>query len=212
MVIAEGFEEGALESLQKSKNVRLIEVGPMNSGTSPHDSGDNGTGEYGRDIKKIEGGILIQTSNNASVAAEDLKVVTEKAPTDSEIRAMLFANKVVKHVHSNAIVFAKVLRAGEAGAEHASGDIEIVTGIGAGQMSRVDSVFIGAHKGGDKVPGSVMASDAFFPFADGVEACAKAGATAIIQPGGSIRDEEVVAAANKLGLAMVTTGVRLFRH
>lgn len=190
IIIAPGFDAKALVSLQKSKNLRLLETGELRPN------------QDSRDIKKIEGGILIQTKNNYEVTEKDLKVVTAKAPTAEQIQAMLFANKITKHVHSNAIVFARVLEDGA----------EVVTGIGAGQMSRVDAVFIGAHKGGSKVPGSVMASDAFFPFADGVEACAKAGAVAIIQPGGSIRDEEVVAAADRLGLAMVTSGVRMFRH
>jgi phosphoribosylaminoimidazolecarboxamide formyltransferase/IMP cyclohydrolase len=115
---------------------------------------------------------------------------------------MLFASKVVKHVKSNAVIFAKVDNQGN----------KIVTGIGAGQMSRVDAVFIGRKKGGDQIPGSVMASDAFFPFADGVEEAESAGVTAIIQPGGSIRDEEVITRADELGISMVFTGLRSFRH
>ncbi|MEK7544881.1 MAG: bifunctional phosphoribosylaminoimidazolecarboxamide formyltransferase/IMP cyclohydrolase [Patescibacteria group bacterium] len=190
IIIAPDFAPDALEILMKNKNLRLLKTGELRPN------------EDSRDIKKVEGGILIQSQGGSDVTVADLKVVTKKSPTDREIQAMLFANKIVKHVHSNAIVFAKVLDDGA----------EVVTGIGAGQMSRVDAVFIGAHKGGANVPGSVMASDAFFPFADGVEACAKAGAVAIIQPGGSIRDDEVVARADELGLAMVTTGVRLFRH
>jgi phosphoribosylaminoimidazolecarboxamide formyltransferase/IMP cyclohydrolase len=127
----------------------------------------------------------------------DLKVVTQRTPTPEEIRAMLFAWKVCKHVKSNAIVYA---RGGQ------------TVGVGAGQMSRVDSAKIGAMKAQLPLKGSVAASDAFFPFPDGVEEIAKAGATAIIQPGGSQRDAEVIATADRLGLAMLFTGVRHFRH
>lgn len=200
IIIAPAFSADALKALGKYKNLRLLEIGLLRPN------------QDSRDIKKVEGGILIQTKAGVSVTEKDLKVVTAKAPTALEIRAMLFANKVVKHVHSNAVIFTKVLSGGVSGNGESDGAVEVVTGIGAGQMSRVDAVFIGAHKGGSRVPGSVMASDAFFPFIDGVEAAARAGATAIIQPGGSIRDEEVVAAADRLGIAMVTTGVRLFRH
>ena len=132
---------------------------------------------------------------------KDLKVVTKKQPTEQEIRAMLFANKVCKHVMSNSVVFAK-----------SENYHDFVTGVGAYQMSRVDSVWIAAKKGGERVKGSVMASDAFFPFPDGVEEAAKAGATAIISPGGSVKDAEVIEVADKLGLAMVFSGIRLFRH
>lgn len=204
IVIAPAFSSDTVAAFSKYKNLRLLETGELRPNVES------------RDIKKVEGGILIQTKDGSGghedgmkedavsngMTEKDLKVVTVKAPTELEIRAMLFANKVVKHVHSNAIVFARILPDGA----------EVVTGIGAGQMSRVDSVFIGAHKGGSRVPGSVMASDAFFPFPDGVEAAVCAGATAIIQPGGSIHDEEIVATANRLGIAMVTTRVRLFRH
>ncbi len=127
----------------------------------------------------------------------DLKVVSERKPTDEELRALLFAWKVCKHVKSNAILYA---REGQS------------LGVGAGQMSRVDSARIGANKAVLPLKGCVAASDAFFPFPDGVEVIAEAGATAIIQPGGSVRDQEVIDAANRLGLAMVFTGVRHFRH
>jgi phosphoribosylaminoimidazolecarboxamide formyltransferase/IMP cyclohydrolase len=157
--------------------------------------------EEKRDIKKVAGGILVQTANTYTVSEKDLKTVTKKKPSALEIRAMLFANKVCKHVMSNSVVFAK-----------SENGRDITAGIGAGQMSRVDSVWIAARKGADRVKGSVMASDAFFPFPDAVEEAAKAGATAIISPGGSVRDEEVIAAADRLGIAMVFTGIRLFRH
>jgi len=147
--------------------------------------------------KKISGGLLVQTKDTRALTREDLRVVTERPPSEEEIRALLFAWKLVKHVKSNAIVYA---REGQ------------LVGVGAGQMSRVDSVKIGAAKAVLPLKGTVMASDAFFPFADGVEEGARAGITAVIQPGGSVRDQEVIAAANRLGLAMVFTGVRHFRH
>ena len=184
------FEADALELIKKKPNIRLLEVGEMH------------LDKERRDIKKVAGGILIQSADTSILAASDLKVVTKKQPTANEIRAMLFARKIVKHVKSNAIIFSKT---------DADGN-DIVTGIGAGQMSRVDSVYIARHKGGDKVPGSVMASDAFFPFPDGIEEAHKAGITAVLQPGGSIKDNEVIARADELGLSMVFTGVRSFRH
>ncbi len=189
IIIAPSFDADALVILEKKKDLRLLETGKLERDL------------HSRDIKKVAGGILVQTKDIYIVSEKELKVVTKKSPSADEIRAMLFANIVVKHVHSNAVVFAKVI-----------GNIEVATGIGAGQMSRVDSVFIGATKGGDAIPGSVMASDAFFPFADGVEAAAKYGVTAIIQPGGSIRDDEVFKRSDELGLSMVTTGYRFFRH
>ena len=153
------------------------------------------------------GGLLAQTRDNGRIGRQDLRVVTQRAPTEAEIVDLLFAFRVCKHVKSNAIVYAKD------GA---------TVGIGAGQPSRVDSARIGAWKAaaaakaaGLDVPltrGSVVASDAFFPFADGLEAAIAAGATAVIQPGGSMRDQEVIAAADAAGVAMVFTGMRLFRH
>jgi phosphoribosylaminoimidazolecarboxamide formyltransferase / IMP cyclohydrolase len=144
--------------------------------------------------------MLVQDADLHEITAADLKIVSERQPTPEEIRSMLFAWKVCKHVKSNAIVFTK-------GTE--------TVGIGAGQMSRVDAVKIAVIKATTanlSLKGSVFASDAFFPFPDSVEEAAKAGATAVIQPGGSVRDGEVTAVANKLGLAMVTTGIRHFRH
>ncbi|MCX6733417.1 MAG: bifunctional phosphoribosylaminoimidazolecarboxamide formyltransferase/IMP cyclohydrolase [Candidatus Peregrinibacteria bacterium] len=189
IIIAPSFAKETLEKLDKKKDLRLLATGPLVKDLQS------------RDIKKVAGGILVQTKDTYIVNEGDLKVVTKKAPSAEEIRAMLFANVVVKHVHSNAVVFAKV-----------QGNTEVATGIGAGQMSRVDSVFIGATKGGEKIPGSVMASDAFFPFSDAVEQAAKYGVTAIIQPGGSIRDDEVFKKSDELGMSMVTTGYRFFRH
>jgi phosphoribosylaminoimidazolecarboxamide formyltransferase/IMP cyclohydrolase len=148
-------------------------------------------------LKNVSGGVLLQDNDVRPLNEADLKVVSERKPTEQEMRDLLFAWKVCKHVKSNAILYA---RNGQ------------TTGVGAGQMSRVDSAKIGAMKSALGTKGSVAASDAFFPFPDGAEEIAKAGATAIIQPGGSVRDKEVIDAANRLGLAMVFTGVRHFRH
>jgi phosphoribosylaminoimidazolecarboxamide formyltransferase/IMP cyclohydrolase len=148
-------------------------------------------------LKNVSGGMLVQDVDVRPLQDADLKVVTKRPPTPEETRALLFAWKVCKHVKSNAIVYAR--------------DGQTV-GVGAGQMSRVDSAKIGAMKAQLPLSGTIAASDAFFPFPDGVEEIAKAGATAIIQPGGSQRDPEVIAAADRLGLAMLFTGVRHFRH
>jgi phosphoribosylaminoimidazolecarboxamide formyltransferase/IMP cyclohydrolase len=186
-VIAPDYDIEALELLKKKKNIRLLRTNaPITLDTAP---------EWR--MKRIKGGLLVQTNKHVPVTAADLKVVTKRAPTDEEIHGMLFANKVCKHVWSNCIILAKG---------------ETVVGIGAGQMSRVDSSMIAAHKAGENAKGSVMASDAFFPFRDGIDTAAEAGVTAIIQPGGSIRDQESIDAANEHGMAMVFTGVRLFRH
>ncbi len=181
-IAAPGFESGALEVLTKKKNIRLVEI----AATQP-----------ALTLKSISGGMLAQTEDRRQTSPEKWDVVSERSPSDDEEVALRFGWKVVKHVKSNAILYT---RAGQ------------TVGVGAGQMSRVDSAKIGAMKAHLPVEGSVVASDAFFPFADGVEAIAKSGATAIVQPGGSKRDDEVIAAANRLGLAMVCTGVRHFRH
>lgn len=186
-VVAPNYEDEALEILTKKKNIRILRtLVPISKEASA-----------GIAMKSVKGGLLMQTKSYVDLTAENLKVVTEKKPTEEEIKAMLFAWKVVKHVWSNAIVFCKDERA---------------VGIGAGQMSRVDSSMIAGIKSKGEAKGSVMASDAFFPFRDGVDEAAKAGVTAIIQPGGSIRDEEVIGAANEHGMAMVFTGSRVFRH
>jgi len=148
-------------------------------------------------LKHVSGGMLVQEADSHRLDPKEIKVVTRRQPTAEEMRALLFAWIVCKHVKSNAIVYAR--------------DGQVV-GVGAGQMSRVDSCKIGAMKAVLPLAGTVAASDAFFPFPDGVEEIAKAGATAIIQPGGSLRDQEIIDAANRLGLAMVFTGVRHFRH
>ena len=181
-IAAPGFEPAARERFAAKKNLRLVEVK---------------RGSHPWVMKHVSGGMLVQDADIRPLTEADLKVVTERKPTAEEMRALLFAWKVCKHVKSNAIVYA---REGQS------------VGVGAGQMSRVDSCKIGAMKAILPLKGTVAASDAFFPFPDGVEEIARAGATAIIQPGGSVRDQEVIDAANRLGLAMVMTGVRHFRH
>jgi phosphoribosylaminoimidazolecarboxamide formyltransferase/IMP cyclohydrolase len=186
-IVAPGFAPAALEQFAGKKNLRLLEM-----------PGEPAPIEL--QLKCISGGMLVQEADLGEITEKDLKVATDRAPTDAELRALLFGWKVAKHVKSNAILFA---REGQ------------TVGVGAGQMSRVDSVKIAVIKAataGLSLAGSAVASDAFFPFPDGVEEAGKAGATAVIQPGGSMRDQDVVAAANKLGMAMVFTGVRHFRH
>ena len=185
IIVAPSFTKAALKKLSKRVNLRLLETGKLYPDPEKID------------IKKVAGGILIQHADTRLVTTKDLKVVSKKKPTKEQIRDMLFARNIVKHVKSNAVVFAKNMT---------------TTGVGAGQMSRVDSVNIATSKGAKRVPGSVMASDAFFPFADGVEQAYKAGIKAIIQPGGSIRDEEVIKRVDELGMSMVFTGIRSFRH
>jgi phosphoribosylaminoimidazolecarboxamide formyltransferase/IMP cyclohydrolase len=182
VIAAPAFDDAAKAHFATKKNLRLVEVK-----ADPQKWV----------LKNVSGGILLQDNDVRPLQDIDLKVVTERAPTPEETRAMLFAWKVCKHVKSNAIVYAR--------------DGQTV-GVGAGQMSRVDSAKLGAMKAQLPLKGAVAASDAFFPFPDGVEEIAKAGATAIIQPGGSQRDPEVIAAADRLGLAMLFTGVRHFRH
>ena len=196
VVIAPDVSDEAREIFAKKKNLRLLVTGGLPDVTAPAQT-----------WRKVSGGWLVQDKDNGIVRSEDLKVVTDRAPSEAEMADLLFAWKVAKHVKSNAIVYVKN------GA---------TVGIGAGQMSRVDSTRIAARKAQDmaevlglaEVPtiGSVVASDAFFPFADGLITAAEAGATAVIQPGGSMRDQEVIDAANAAGLAMVFTGMRHFRH
>jgi phosphoribosylaminoimidazolecarboxamide formyltransferase/IMP cyclohydrolase len=188
-IAAPGYDAAAREKFASKKNLRLMEVAAPStkSGKSRNDL----------QLKRISGGILVQTADRHALRAEELKTVTKRAPSADEMKDLLFGWKVCKHVKSNAIVFARDGR---------------TLGVGAGQMSRVDSVRIAVMKAQSPLTGSVVASDAYFPFADGVEEAAKAGATAFIQPGGSVRDAEVIAAADRLNLAMVFTGVRHFRH
>ncbi|HEY5971468.1 MAG TPA: bifunctional phosphoribosylaminoimidazolecarboxamide formyltransferase/IMP cyclohydrolase [Pseudoxanthomonas sp.] len=187
VLIAPDYEEGALAAAAKKPNVRVIRI--------PHGDGRNII-----DVKRVGSGLLMQTADNREVTGAELKVVTQRAPTPTELSDLLFAWRIAKFVKSNAIVYAK---------DHRS------IGIGAGQMSRVVSAKIAGLKADEaklSVPGSVMASDAFFPFRDGIDAAAQAGIKAVIQPGGSMRDNEVIAAADEHGIAMVFTGVRHFRH
>ncbi|PHR92337.1 MAG: bifunctional phosphoribosylaminoimidazolecarboxamide formyltransferase/inosine monophosphate cyclohydrolase [Robiginitomaculum sp.] len=196
VVIAPEADEDALAVFAKKKNVRVLISGGL---PNPQDASMT--------MRNVAGGFLLQDRDNGHVSTEDLKIVTKRKPSESEMADMLFAWRVAKHVKSNAIVYVK------------DGS---TAGVGAGQMSRIDSARIAARKAGDaqsaagwdepRTKGCVCASDAFFPFADGLLQAAEAGATAIIQPGGSIRDDEVIAAADEAGLAMVFTGMRHFRH
>jgi len=190
-IVAPGYEATAREKFAAKKNLRLLEISAGSKNAKPGAP---------LELKRISGGVLVQDSDKHRLDPATLKVVTKRAPTDAEMRSLLFAWKVCKHVKSNAIVYA------------INGE---TVGIGAGQMSRVDSAKLGVMKAataGLSLKGSVIASDAFFPFPDSIEVAGQAGATAIIQPGGSVRDEESVTAADKLGMAMVLTGVRHFRH
>ncbi|WP_448247537.1 bifunctional phosphoribosylaminoimidazolecarboxamide formyltransferase/IMP cyclohydrolase [Thalassotalea agariperforans] len=188
VIIAPSISEAAAQIVAAKPNVRLLECGQWNSQTT------------GFDYKRVNGGLLVQDRDQGRVADSDLKVVTKRQPTEDEMRDLKFVWKVAKFVKSNAIVYAK-------------GSTTI--GVGAGQMSRVYSAKVAGIKAADEnleVKGSVMASDAFFPFRDGLDAAAEAGITAVIQPGGSMRDDEVIAAADEHGIAMVFTGMRHFRH
>lgn len=181
-IAAPSFAPEALARLQAKKNLRLIELRPADTS---------------RVIKQVSGGLLLQDADSIRTTPDQLQVVTARKPTQEELHSLLFAWRVCKHVKSNAIVYAKD---------------EQTLGVGAGQMSRVDAAKFGAMKAVLPLAGCVAASDAFFPFPDGLEAVVAAGATAVIQPGGSVKDNEVIAAADKLGIAMVFTGIRHFRH
>ncbi|HBB94089.1 MAG TPA: bifunctional phosphoribosylaminoimidazolecarboxamide formyltransferase/inosine monophosphate cyclohydrolase [Blastocatellia bacterium] len=184
VIVAPDYDPAALEALRQKKNLRVLRCWP---------SAHRDTVEY----KQISGGMLVQTRDTHRMKREELKVASKRAPSDKEIDDLLFAWTVCKHTKSNAIVYVR--------------DKQTV-GVGAGQMSRVDSVKIGAMRAQLPVAGSVIASDAFFPFRDGIDEAAKQGITAIIQPGGSMRDEEAIMAANEHDLAMVFTGIRHFKH
>jgi phosphoribosylaminoimidazolecarboxamide formyltransferase/IMP cyclohydrolase len=189
VIVAPVIDADAADVCAAKKNVRVLETGGWSDEAAP-----------GFDFKKVSGGLLVQNTDLGKIGESDLKVVTKKAPTGDQIEDMLFAWTVVKYVKSNAIIFCKD---------------GMTVGVGAGQMSRVYSTKIAAIKAADEdlqVRGSVMASDAFFPFRDGIDAAAETGIAAIIQPGGSMRDEEVIQAADEHGLAMVFTGMRHFRH
>ncbi|HEX8131196.1 MAG TPA: bifunctional phosphoribosylaminoimidazolecarboxamide formyltransferase/IMP cyclohydrolase, partial [Pyrinomonadaceae bacterium] len=190
VIIAPDYEEAALKTLRAKKNLRVLRV------AAPSFEEETAA-ILNYDYKKISGGMLVQTRDLHRLTLNDLKVVSRRAPTAEEIDALLFAWTVCKHTKSNAIVYA---RAGQ------------TVGVGAGQMSRVDSVRIGAMRAQLPTAGSVLASDAFFPFRDGIDEAAKHGITALIQPGGSVRDEEIIAAADEHDLAMAFTGIRHFKH
>jgi len=191
-IAAPGFDDKAIEILTTKrgwgKDLRLLKLNSL--GDSPIKKGIN-------DFRGVVGGVLVQDKDMNSGDKDQLKVVTKKAPSDDEIEEMLFAWKVCKHTKSNAIVFTKD---------------KMVVGVGAGQMSRVDSTNIAISKSGGRTAGTVMASDAFFPFRDCIDIAAKAGITAIIQPGGSKKDQESIDAADENGIAMVLTGERHFKH
>ena len=175
--------------MASKKNVRLLICGEIDQVRSK-----------GFDFKRVNSGLLIQDKDNMMITRSDLKVVTKKIPTDKEFEEMIFAWKIAKMVKSNAIVYTKNNR---------------TIGVGAGQMSRINSARIAgikAEHAGLKISGSIMASDAFFPFRDGIDNAGKEGISCVIQPGGSVRDEEVIAAANEHNIAMVFTGIRHFRH
>jgi phosphoribosylaminoimidazolecarboxamide formyltransferase / IMP cyclohydrolase len=189
VIVAPDFSTGALEILQKKKNLRLMKMLQPKNGSKPWDLRSAGADSF-----------LLQQRDLKTAARADLKIVTKRQPTEAELRAMLFGWRIVKHVKSNAIVYSGANR---------------TLGIGAGQMSRVDASRIAVWKAGEaklSLAGSVVCSDAFFPFADGLIAAADAGATSAVQPGGSVKDPEVIAAADARGMAMVFTGTRHFRH
>ncbi|WP_110934187.1 bifunctional phosphoribosylaminoimidazolecarboxamide formyltransferase/IMP cyclohydrolase [Paenibacillus bouchesdurhonensis] len=188
IILAPGFTDEAIAVLTQKKNIRLLKVNGLELGVNRKSQ---------LVVTSIDGGMIVQDSDVHSLQESDLKVVTDRAPSEEELKQLLFAWKVVKHVKSNAIVLAKD---------------DMTIGVGAGQMNRVGSAKIAIEQAGDKVKGSVLSSDAFFPMGDTVETAAKAGVTAIIQPGGSVKDEESIQMANKYGVAMVFTGIRHFKH
>ena len=195
VLMAPGFTPAALEVFKTKVNVRILQIDLPKGGATDWDNGRNAI-----DMKRIGSGILLHTADNHELALSDLKVVTTKQPTPEQLQDLLFAWKVAKYVKSNAIVFCKG---------------GMTMGVGAGQMSRLDSARIASIKAGHaklSLAGTAVASDAFFPFRDGLDVVVDAGATCVIQPGGSMRDDEVIAAANERGVAMVFSGVRHFRH
>ncbi|MDT3427818.1 phosphoribosylaminoimidazolecarboxamide formyltransferase/IMP cyclohydrolase [Paenibacillus forsythiae] len=188
IILAPGFTDEALEILTKKKNIRLLKIGGLGAAAERKSSFV---------VTTVEGGMVVQESDIHSINPDDLKVVTDRKPTEEELKQLLFGWKVVKHVKSNAIVLAAD---------------DMTVGVGAGQMNRVGAAKIAIEQAGDKAKGAVLASDAFFPMGDTLELAAKAGITAVIQPGGSVRDEESIKVANEHGIAMVFTGVRHFKH
>ena len=186
IILASGYEPDALDILQKKKGTRLLRIANRAGDRVPE-----------LDIRPISGGMLVQQPDIDVEDAANWKVVTEKSPSEKEMQDLEYAWRVIPQIKSNAILFVKN---------------EAIVGLGAGQPNRLESVAIASRKAGEKAKGAVMASDAFFPFADGLVAAAQTGARAVVQPGGSVRDEEVIAAADEHGMAMVFTGARHFRH
>ena len=184
-IIAPSYTDKALSALSRVENRRILETGSLSDS------------EPTMQFRNVTGGVLVQEQDVHNIEKDALKVVTKRKPTDDEIESLLFAWKACKHVKSNCILLAQ--------------DTQTV-GIGAGQMSRVDAAIIAVRKAGEKAKGAVLASDAFFPFPDGVEIAGEAGIRAIIQPGGSVNDAAVIETADAYGMAMVLTGVRHFRH
>ena len=184
MIIAPEFDEAALELLKSKPKIRAIQIDASATASNAI-------------FRSALGGALVQEEDAKVITKDELTCVTEVQPSDEQISDLLFAWSVVKHAKSNAIVFAKDL---------------VTVGIGCGQTSRVDSTIIAARRAGERSQGAVMASDAFFPFPDSVEEAAKNGIAAIIQPGGSVKDADVIAKANELGITMITTSIRAFRH
>jgi phosphoribosylaminoimidazolecarboxamide formyltransferase/IMP cyclohydrolase len=185
-IIAPSYEQSALNLLKEKKNVRILETGKMRKNEI-----------YDHDLKRVVGGLLIQNRDLQDFDPSDLKVVTKKAPSDSQIESLFFSWKIVKNVKSNAIVLAQGTK---------------IVGVGAGQMSRVDATFMALSKAKERARGSALASDAFFPKSDAVQLAASHGVKAIIQPGGSVKDSEVIEACNKAGIIMAFTGFRHFKH
>jgi len=185
IVLAPSFEPEALAIFSKKKNLRVLEIGNMTSGLKK------------LEVRNIDGGLLVQETNLNVLTLDQLSVVTDTTPTDDDLKTMCFGWKVLKHIKSNGILIVKN---------------DTTVGMGAGQVSRVDSVEIAIRKAGEKIQGSILCSDAFFPFRDSIDKIAKTGIKAVIQPGGSIRDKEVIDACNEYGVAMVFTGERCFKH
>jgi len=185
IVLAPNFQSEALETFKKKKNLRVLEIGKIVKR------------EPKLEIRNVDGGLLVQDVDTKMLTRDNLNVVTDKKPTDQEIDTALFTWKVLRHAKSNGILIAKD---------------NTTVGLGAGQVSRVDAVQMALHKGGQNVKGGVLASDAFFPFRDSIDAIGDTGITTVLQPGGSIRDQEVIDACNEHGMAMVFTGQRCFKH
>jgi phosphoribosylaminoimidazolecarboxamide formyltransferase/IMP cyclohydrolase len=185
IVLAPSFDVEALKIFKKKKNLRILEIG------------DFGKRVAKLEVRNVDGGLLVQDVDTKLLSKDDLKVVTKKQPSDQEIETALFTWKVLRHAKSNGILIAKE---------------KTTVGLGAGQVSRVDAVYMALRKGGENVRGAVLASDAFFPFRDSIDAIKNAGIKTVLQPGGSVRDQEVIDACNEHGISMIFTGTRCFKH